>query len=266
MTVKEYIKSGVIESYVLGMATTAEQQEFEQMCAAYPEIAEARDSFERSLEAVLVQDEDSDRVAPPVFIKEKLLLQIAPPAVDESIAGSEIEKTPVRRLNPWKWVAAASLILLAGAAYWAYTTNEKYNDLVAKQASMEKQLQESTAQLQSLQQDADILRHPMKPVALTGTDMAPQAQATVFWDTTGKKDVYMVVNNLPQAPSDKQYQLWALLDGKPIDLGVFEVNQKPLVLKMKNVQNAQAFAITLEQRGRPNQDKPEGAIYVVGKL
>ena len=54
----------------------------------------------------------------------------------------------------------------------------------------------------------------------------------------------------------------------PIDLGVFEyeVKQKRLVLKMKNVQNAQAFAITLEQRGRPNPEKPEGEMYVKGDL
>jgi anti-sigma-K factor RskA len=134
---------------------------------------------------------------------------------------------------------------------------------------MEKQLQQSTARLQALQQDAEMLRKPgMKMVALKGTEMAPQAQTTVFWDTTGTRDVYMLINNLPQAPTGKQYQLWALFDGKPTDLGVFDldVQQKRLLVKMKNVQNAQAFAITLEQRNRPNPEVPEGKMYVVGKL
>jgi anti-sigma-K factor RskA len=134
---------------------------------------------------------------------------------------------------------------------------------------MEKQLQESTAQLQTLQQEAETIKKPMQVVSLKGTSVAPQAQTTVYWDTTGSaKDVYMVINNLPQAPSEMQYQLWALLDGQPIDLGVFDfdVRQKRLLVKMKNVQNAQAFAITLERRGRPNQEKPEGQIYVVGNL
>ncbi|WP_121352947.1 anti-sigma factor [Flavisolibacter nicotianae] len=263
MNVKEYINSGIIESYVLGMATEAERQEFEQICASHPEVAEARDSFERSLETALMQEAP----APPAFVKEKLLQQIAPPVVeDDGVAG--MTEAPVRRLNPWKWVAAASLLLLAGAAYWAYSTNEKYQDLAARQATMEKQLQQSTAALQLLQQDADILRHPMKTVALKGTEMAPQAQTTVFWDTTGTKDVYMLINNLPQPTSDQQYQLWALLDGKPIDLGVFDfdVKEKRLLVKMKNVQKAQAFAITLERRGRPNPEVPEGKAYVVGKL
>lgn len=264
MNVKEYIQSGIVESYVLGLATDAERQEFEQVCADYPEVAAARDAFERSLEEQLL----AGSVTPPAFIKEKIFQTITPAATENGYQ-QELEETPVRRLNAWKWVAAASLILLAGAGYWAYTSNEKYQDLVAKQEATEKQLQESTAQLQTLQQEAETLRKPMQVVSLKGTAEAPQAQTTVYWDTTGaSKDVYMVINNLPQAPSEMQYQLWALLDGKPIDLGVFDfdIRQKKLLVKMKNVQNAQAFAITLERRGRPNQDKPEGKIYVVGNL
>jgi len=264
VNVKEYIQSGILESYVLGLATDAERQEFEQVCADYPEVAAARDAFERSLEDQLLEV----AVAPPSFVKERVFEAIRP-AVSENRLGEEFHEAPVRRMNVWKWVAAASLILLAGAGYWGYNSNQKYNELVAKQEATEKQLQESTAQLQTLQQEAETIKKPMQVVSLKGTEVAPQAQTTIYWDTTGaSKDVYMVINNLPQAPSEMQYQLWALMDGKPIDLGVFdyEVRQKRLVVKMKNVQNAQAFAITLERRGRPNQDKPEGQIYVVGNL
>lgn len=252
-----------MESYVLGMATDAERQEFEQMCAAHPEVAEARDQFERSLETLLQED----AVEPSASLKEKIRQQITPPDTETDNVES-IQETPVRRLNVWKWVAAASIILFLGAGYWAYTTNEKYNALAARQSSLEQQLQQSTAQLQTLQQDAETLRQPMKTVALKGTPDAPQAQATIYWDTTRTRDVYMVINNLPQPASDKQYTLWALLDGKPINLGVFDldVQQKRLLVRMKNVQNAQAFAISLEQRGNPDRAAPEGKIYVLGNL
>jgi anti-sigma-K factor RskA len=264
VNVREYINSGVVESYVLGLATEAERNEFEQMCAAYPEVVQARDAFERSLEQQLLQD----AAAPPVMVKERVFSEVHPPLAETTLADMT-EGAPVRRMNAWKWIAAASLLLLAGVGYWAYSTNEKYNDLVAEQSAMRQQLDQSTARLQMLQQDAEILKQPMKTVALKGTDLAPQAQTTVYWDTTGaKRDVYLLVNTLPQPPSDKQDQLWALLDGKPIDLGYFDVDvqQKRLLVKMKNVQNAQAFAITLEQRGRPNPEVPEGKMYVVGKL
>ena len=73
---------------------------------------------------------------------------------------------------------------------------------------------------------------------------------------------------MPAPPSDKQYQLWALLDGKPIDLGMlnFDAKQKKLLVRMKNAQNAQAFAITLEKKDRPDPSTPAGDMYVMGKL
>lgn len=263
MNVKEYIQSGIVESYVLGLATDAERQEFERMCADYLEIAGARDAFERSLEEQLIQD----AVTPPAFVKEKIFAAITPATTENGIQ-EEVEEAPVRRMNVWKWIAAASLILVAGAGYWAYTTNEKYNDLVAKQATIENQLQEKNTELTALKADAEMLYKPgMKMVSLKGTADAPQSYTTVYWDTTGAtKDVYLMINNLPQPPSEKQYQLWALLDGQPIDLGVFDydIREKRLLVKMKNVQNAQAFAITLEKKG--GNPTPEGSIYVVGNL
>jgi hypothetical protein len=35
VNVKEYILSGIVESYVLGLATEVEQQEFEALCKQY---------------------------------------------------------------------------------------------------------------------------------------------------------------------------------------------------------------------------------------
>lgn len=249
-----------MESYVLGLATDAERLEFEQQCAAYPEVLEARDAFERSLEAQLIKD----AVAPPAFVKERILDAVKPATTETSLYEEETE-TPVRRLNVWKWVAAASLILLAGTAYWAFTTNEKYKELAARQTTVEQDLQQKNEQLAGLEQDRRAIQSPgLKVAELKGTANAPQALTTVFWDSTSK-DVYLLVNNLPQPASDKQYQLWALLDGKPIDLGMLEARQERLVVKMKNVQNAQAFAITLEPRGGSVNPTME-ALYVLGNL
>jgi anti-sigma-K factor RskA len=58
-----------------------------------------------------------------------------------------------------------------------------------------------------------------------------------------------------------------MLDGKPIDLGLLdmEVRQQRLLVKMKNVQNAQAFAITLEPRGGSAQPTVD-SMFVQGSL
>jgi anti-sigma-K factor RskA len=48
---------------------------------------------------------------------------------------------------------------------------------------------------------------------------------------------------------DKQYQLWAIIDGKPVDAGVFDGNVASLI-KMKAITSGvTTFAVTVEPRG-----------------
>lgn len=245
MNVKEYISSGIVESYVMGLASEAERLEFETMCAQYPEIAKAKDAFEVLLETQLLQD----AVEPPKFLLQQITEKISSSSVETDNNDFEEEDTPVRRLSIWRWIAAASLILLAGSVYWALTTNKKYQDVQARNNELEHQLQQSTAQINQMDDDISKLQHPMKTAALKSQDNSTTF-ATIYWDTlSAAKDVYLLINNLPQPASGKQYQLWALLNGKPIDLGMIEAKQKRLLYRMKNVQNAQAFAITLEPKG-----------------
>jgi hypothetical protein len=101
-----------------------------------------------------------------------------------------------------------------------------------------------------------IIRDPnVAVVNLVGTTSA-KASANIYWDSTSS-NVYMVVKNMPQLPSNKQYQLWSIINGQdgklqPNSLGLFDIdpasNQK-VILKMSNVKKADAFAITIEDRG-----------------
>jgi len=85
---------------------------------------------------------------------------------------------------------------------------------------------------------------------MVGTKVAPRSSSNIYWDSTNS-NVYLIVKNMPKLPNDKQYQLWAIIDGKtaPKDLGVFDATDDNVILKMKNTQKAQAFAITIEKKG-----------------
>jgi anti-sigma-K factor RskA len=260
VNVREYISSGIIESYVLGLANEAERQEFEAVCAQYPEIAEARLSFELALEERLARDAQQ----PPVFLKQQVEEKIAALSTEAQLIDQNEVQTPIRHINIWKWMAAASIVILAGALYWTMTLNSKYRQLQASNKQLEEQLQRSTARITELQKGAEMIQNPaIRMASLQSMPVAPGASGKVFWDTTSK-DVYLLIHNLPQPASDKQYQLWALINQKPVDLGVFELKQQPLMVKMKGVQNAQAFAITLEPKG--GSPTPTGEMYVMGKL
>ena len=231
------------------------------MCKLHPEVQQARQHFETMLEAQLLQGAPP----PPAGLKEKIQEIL----LNENTAGATEEQvsteTPVCRLSVWKIMAAASVVLLAGAVFWAVSLNTKYQEAQIANNNLKQQLNQTTAQLSQLIADAEMLRKPtMKMAALQGTANAPRAYTTVYWDTTSKV-VYLMINNLPQPASDKQYQLWALINNQPVDLGVFEMRQEKLLVRMKNVQEAQAFAITLEPKGG-SPTPTTSAMYVVGKL
>ncbi|HAI84997.1 MAG TPA: hypothetical protein DCL43_15135, partial [Chitinophagaceae bacterium] len=50
MDIQAYIASGVVESYVLGLATNEERAELEQLLPQHPELQDALTDFEQSFE------------------------------------------------------------------------------------------------------------------------------------------------------------------------------------------------------------------------
>lgn len=66
MDIEEYIRSGIIESYALGLATASERAEFEQLMAQYPELKAALSFFEYQLELFAICHETT----PPPGIRE----------------------------------------------------------------------------------------------------------------------------------------------------------------------------------------------------
>ncbi len=239
MNIKEYISSGIIESYVLGLATDEERAEFELLCRQYPELLAARNEFELSLEMQML----STAPASPVGVKEKLIQAVAAATKPVQAKVMAMDDDKVKKFSPVRWVAAASVLLLLGATYFAYnfyTENKK----------LKESFYELQARMDSMEEEQRMMSDPnVAVVSLVGTTPA-KASANIYWDTTSS-NVFLVVKNMPQLPSDKQYQLWALIDGKPKDLGLFDVkgDQRRVVLKMNNTQKAEAFAITIENRG-----------------
>jgi anti-sigma-K factor RskA len=249
VNLKEYISSGIVESYVLGIATEAEREEFEAMCQQHPEIVQARNQFEMLLENKLLQD----AALPPENAKEKLLVLLTTSDTPSNTDIQVNDEAPVRRLNIWKIMAAASIVLLAGTVFWAYTVNNENRrlkqDLVKnneRDSSEFRKAREIEAEVGLMQQESSV-----KVATLLNTDTDKKCLFHVYWNaTTG--EAYILDNNLQPPAPDKQYQLWALLDGTPINKGVLDITIKKdrLLQKAKRgTQNAQGFAVSIEPKG-----------------
>jgi anti-sigma-K factor RskA len=252
MNVQEYISGGIVESYVLGLASKEERSEFEKMCEQYPEVIAARTAFELALEKQAMEN----AIVPPADLKNKIIDKIG--ATGKVVL---TQSSPPKRISWLKYGTAASVILLAGSLLYnisLYNKNKNlqgnYDKTVAKLNDMEKDIQ-------VLQQNPNV-----KMASMKGQEISPASYATVYWDTASQ-DVYLLINNMPKPPSEKQYQLWAFLNDKPIDMGLIEITEKPLQLyRLKKARAAQAFAITLEKKDRIDVSTPGGDLYVMGKL
>lgn len=274
MNIQEYISSGIIESYVLGLASPQEREEFERMCAAHTEIRIARDEFEIQLEAFALKN----AVKPPAHVRSKLFAEI-------EIEKQESEFTPkinskntgsIPSIQPWwRYLAAASVILLLASSalnfyfYSQFKSTEKlYEGALAQNFEVANNLNIRETQFKEFQNAFERLNDPaMTIVKMQGKEVAtspdPNSIATVYWDSVSK-DVFLRIVSMPVPSADLQYQLWAIVDGVPVDAGVFDMNTGKPLLAMKNIPKAQAFAITLEKKG--GSPTPKGQMYVLGKV
>lgn len=266
MNIQDYIESGIIETYALGMADAQEAAEFEQLCREYPAVKLALEAFEASLE----QQALSHAIPPPAAIKQRLMSELAAEFVHLS-APIISEPAKVVQLNSFsKYAAAASVILLVisgGMNVYFYSkfkeTANQYQALVVEKNSLQANNQIMQTKTLDLYNSMQMMTDPtMQKVAMPGIAGKESSYATIFWDMKSK-DVYLLPNKLPQAAPGKQYQLWAIVDGKPVDAGM--ISDCAGLCKMKNIPNASMFAITLEKQGG-SASPTLTEMYVAGKV
>ena len=276
MNVQEYILSGIVESYVLGLANDEERLEFERMCSTYSQVDAAREAFELALEKQALEQ----AIVPPAALKNRIFSTIGIDATNgDSKESNFVEsvippQTPLVKMRWAQYIAAASLVLLVtSTALNFYFFREykkysyKYDELIASQSQMANANKVLQTKLQDYESAMNMINSPQMAVikmAAVPTSPNPTGLATIYWDTKSK-DVYLLVNSLPQPTPDKQYQLWAIVDGKPVDAGVFDINEGLSFAKMKNIPKAQAFAVTLERHGGAESPTMQ-AMYVLGKV
>lgn len=254
MDIQAYIQSGIIESYVLGLASAEETAELERLALEYGEIQQAIDEFSDILE----QEAFRHAVPPPAGVKENIMAALLQEeaANQKEITGNDSNHSteesiiasgaPVHYLpatgsseNKWKYIAAASVILfLASAAYNVYLNN-KYNEkngqylsLLNERNSLAAENSLHKASVQELQSVNQMMTDPsIAKIKLEGVKNK-QDEILLLWNTQ-TKNVFLTANGLPPAASGMQYQLWAIVEGKPVDAGMLDEKCKTFC-KMKS--------------------------------
>jgi anti-sigma-K factor RskA len=250
--VQAYIESGILELYVLGNVTQEEKLQVEDMMASHQVVRAEVDEIERAMEIYA----QKNAVAPAESQRERVLNSLV--GVEDSsfktepIKGDNVIAMP-RSSNFYKYAFAASLALLIGATIALFITYNKLEQSNNQLIALSQQNQQFAKTVNLKEQQLGVFRDAnFKLLRLKGTEKSPDAGLTIAWNPKNKKVMIdMVDMKLPSTDQAHQYQLWAIVNGKPVDLGVFD---KPVIdtadmVEMKPVALAQAFAVTREPKG-----------------
>ncbi|MGM0582610.1 MAG: anti-sigma factor [Bacteroidota bacterium] len=272
--IEAYISSGVIEAFVMGQLNESETKELLQYAEEHEEVRKAIDEAEETLFAL----GQEGSIAPPESSKNALFNDLGlemnsnEDDSEEELVQEEIKKeTKSFSIYPYLSVAA-SIVAVIGIAFSVYFYNQwqetesRLSDIVAQNQSMAQQYNVVKNQMEQYADNVEILRQPgIETVPMKGLEIAPEAQAFVHWNKK-TNEVFLNAKKMPANEMDNQYQLWAIVDGNPVDMGVFDVaGDMTSLLKMKTTGKASAFAVTLEPRGgskNPTMEK----MYVIGQI
>ncbi|WP_367387993.1 anti-sigma factor [Lewinella sp. LCG006] len=247
MDIKAYIASGILEQYAFDLLSPTERSEVEAHLQQYPELVEELRQIEYAIEKYLSLYQDT----PSPDFKQRL---------NDSLENVVPDPRPTPPPPPSSrggfngWLMGLAIIALAAAAWLFYDNQEKdrsYQELAIDYQNLQLDCDETTEtnrgllnQLQTIRQSGNSL------IQMRGTDKDTTAFASIIYNAETRKS-YLDIINLATPAADKQYQLWAIVDGTPVDMGVFDVtvDTSSTLQEVPFIENVQAFAVTLEPRG-----------------
>jgi len=274
---KAYIESGVLELYVLGDLSPEETLQVEEIASQNPEVRDEIAAIEQAMEQYAMQN----AVEPSADVETRLFKNLGLSEVEENV---NVQPEPIYTEEPriirldgsdakvrtlrYALVACIALLVVSTAALFiTYNKLNAAHDQIAslnldkqKFAGVVSKLEFENQGLDNMAAMAD--SKEWATIRMAGQAFSPASKMKVYWN---KKDKSVLINyvamDLPKTDAEHQYQLWALVNGKPVSLGVFgktdSTNNEALV-KMQTIQEAQAFAVTLEPMGgsvNPTMDK-----------
>lgn len=246
LNVKDIIESGLLEAYVLGNATSEEAAQVAALCAQHPELQEEVERIERTLMAYAAAKSG----APAVGSKDKLMAQLK-----EQGQTTRVLPLRDRKKKLYRYGIAACIAALAGSLVYNVRLQNKVEDLhlqvtalSSSQSFMAQEMEIQKASYTRMQENLTVVADPhMRKVMLKGMGSMEGQAAAIHWNADTREVFFSAGSMTP--PAGKQYQLWAIVGGKPVDAGTIGLEKGSIFQKMRSIPEAQAFAVTIENLG-----------------
>lgn len=191
------------------------------------------------------QSEDEDA--------ERQTLSLYPPDMNAQATG-----------KPMMFALVASLLLFAVSSLFALQYYNKWKSTEGQLVALQEERGSLLARTARYSTDSSALAILASSTTKSGLltseaaagmikiENAPASRVKIAWSKENATALVRV-ENLPAPPEGMQYQLWALVGGKPVDAGMLPLKgdkgSESAFIEMKDIPQAELFAITLEKSG-----------------
>ncbi|HMQ05797.1 MAG TPA: anti-sigma factor [Saprospiraceae bacterium] len=260
MDLKNFLESGLLESYILQQCTPEESKFVENMLKRHPEVVEEKLAIELSLERMA----RSESVEPPEWMKVRVQ------RVVEDLDESSTNSSSALISDKIVWWTLSTLIIAGGILLILYLLEkDKMKTLHENSTKMQVQwleCEENTERMGRIQAQMALLYHTStQKVELKALDThLTHVHAVVFNNPEMRR---AMIGNLqvPPLTDDQDYQLWVIVEGNenPVALNIFSFNsylEEPGFIEYFD--NTIAFAISIEPKGGSRDGTPSQVVMM----
>ena len=245
MDQNEFITSGILELYVFGKTTEAENEQVSEMARQHEAVRDEILSIEKAVASL------SESMAPQ--LSASLYAEIREAVLPK--AQHRKQRSGANWSAVLGWAAAIVFLAAVGFLYTLLVAAEDERAVAERDKTELKTVADSLKQQKFKAEELlAMLRDENNAVVpLNGQPIAPDARAKVYWNKQTNA-VYLDAGGLPEPPEGSQYQVWSLVltpSLTPTSIGMlndFSKNDSKL-FALEQTSNAEAFGITLEPNG-----------------
>ncbi len=246
MNKDQFLNTGLLEQYALGLTSEEENQEVEKYLKAYPELKKEVEEIRKAIEHYAMQQ----AIPPHPRVKSKVMSEIASQKSVPSSFGSSVNR----------WLSVAALLSFAAVfgLLFLYTQKQTQHQQLKRefaelQLACDSKEERVLADLELFQ---FLKHHQTQKISLNSITANSVPEAVAFWNPMEGK-AYANLGTLPAPPEGKQYQIWADIDHVMISVGLLKNNPADLQA-IEFLADAESLNITIEPEGgseKPNTEQ-----------
>ncbi|THD66359.1 anti-sigma factor [Robertkochia marina] len=243
--VKLFLEGDLLERYLTGETDVEENLQSEYFIETYPEVREEYEKLQLNLE----QYARSFAQPLPENVKQAVRDSIKTPVIALNTEETNSSRKPMR----WYIAAAvASTVLLGSTSVSLWNQNKmlstQKNAVVDQLEGLKSNIVETNSKLELLKSKNAVLSDPdTRQYVFKGNERAKNLRSVAYINPKEGMSAINIVS-LPDLPEDKEFQMWAEVDGKMVSLGVLEKADLKL-MSLPHSDKASGYKITIQNKG-----------------